>query len=305
MKLSPLSLSLRQLQYAVAVADTLSFRGAAQRCHVAQPSLSAQLAQLEAALGVRLFERDRRRVLPTAAGRELVERARRVLREAEDLVDAASRAGDPLRGRLAIGVIPTISPYLLPAAAPALRKAYPQLTVAWREEKTADLLAAVRDGTLDAALLALEADIGDVEREAIARDPFVLATPPRHPLGTPATPARPAELREASVLLLDDGHCFREQALDVCSRARVRESEFRATSLSTLAQMVAGGAGVTLLPRLAVRTEAVRSGLRVRPFADPAPHRTIGLVWRRGCPLAPALRQVAATIRAAYPDASG
>jgi LysR family hydrogen peroxide-inducible transcriptional activator len=301
MKLSPPPLSLRQLQYAVAVADTLSFRGAAERCHVAQPSLSAQLAQLEEALGVRLFERDRRRVMLTAAGRELVERARRVLREADDLVDAASRAGDPLGGRLSIGVIPTISPYLLPAVAPALRRAYPKLTIAWREDKTADVMRGVRDGTLDAALLALEADIGDVEREVIARDPFVLATPARHPLGTAAGPVRPADLREAPVLLLDDGHCFRDQALAVCSRARVRESEFRATSLTTLAQMVAGGAGVTLLPRLAVATEAARSGLRVRAFTEPAPHRTIGLVWRRGFPIASALRQVAETVRAAYP----
>lgn len=302
MKQSPRSLSLRQLQYAVAVADTLSFRGAAERCHVAQPSLSAQLAQLEDSLGVRLFERDRRRVLLTTAGRDLVERARRVLREADDLVEAASRAGDPLSGRLSIGVIPTISPYLLPAAAPALRKAYPRLTVVWREEKTADLMRGVREGTLDAALLALEAEIGDVERQVIARDPFMLATPPRHPLGTPTTPARPADLREAPVLLLDDGHCFRDQALAVCSRVRVREGEFRATSLSTLAHMVAGGAGVTLLPRLAVPTEAARIGLRVRAFAEPAPHRTIGLTWRRGCPLAPALRQVATTIREAYPE---
>ena len=301
MNLSPLSLSLRQLQYAVAVADTLSFRVAAERCHVAQPSLSAQLAQLEDALGVRLFERDRRHVLLTTAGRDLVERARRVLREADDLVEAAARAGDPLSGRLAIGVIPTISPYLLPAAAPALRKTFPRLTVVWREEKTADLVRAVREGTLDAALLALEADIGDVEREVIARDPFVLATPPRHPLGMARGPARPAELRETPVLLLDDGHCFRDQALAVCTRARVREGEFRATSLSTLAHMVAGGAGVTLLPQLAVPTEAARIGLRVRSFTDPAPHRTIGLVWRRSSPLATAMRQVAGTIREAYP----
>jgi LysR family hydrogen peroxide-inducible transcriptional activator len=304
MKLSPPPISLRQLQYAVAVADTLSFRAAAERCHVAQPSLSAQLAQLEAALGVRLFERDRRRVLPTTAGRELVERARRVLREAEDLVEAAGRAGDPLSGRLQVGVIPTVSPYLLPAVAPALRRAYPRLTVVWREEKTADLVRQLQGGTLDAALLALEADIGDVDREVIARDPFVLATPPRHPLGAGKTPARLAELGGAPVLLLDDGHCFRDQALAACSRARLRESEFRATSLSTLAHMVAAGAGVTLLPRLAVPAEASRTGLCVRAFAEPAPHRTIGLVWRRGYPLAPALRQVAATMRAAYPASS-
>jgi LysR family hydrogen peroxide-inducible transcriptional activator len=240
-------------------------------------------------------------VLLTTAGREVIERARRVLREVDDLAQAAARAADPLGGRLAIGVIPTISPYLLPAAAPALRRAYPRLTVAWREDKTADLVHALQAGTIDAALLALEADIGDVEREVIARDPFVLATPPRHPLGAAAAPARAAELREAPVLLLDDGHCFRDQALSVCSRARVRESEFRATSLTTLAQMVAGGAGVTLLPELAVPTEAARSGLRVRAFSDPAPFRTVGLVWRRGFPLAATLRRVAETIRAAYP----
>jgi LysR family hydrogen peroxide-inducible transcriptional activator len=304
-KLSPHALSLRQLQYAVAVADTLSFRTAAERCHVAQPSLSAQLAQLEEALGVRLFERDRRRVLLTAAGRDLVERARRVLREADDLVEAAARAGDPLAGRIGIGVIPTISPYLLPVVAPALRAAYPRLTVGWREDKTATLVAALQAGTLDAALLALEADIGDVEREVIARDPFVLATPPGHPLGATPAPLRIGELKDAPMLLLDDGHCFREQALAACARTRIREDEFRATSLSTLAQMVASGAGVTLLPRLAVSTEAGRAGLRVRPFTDPAPARTIGLVWRRGGALAGALRQVAATMRDAYPAAGG
>ena len=302
MKLSPLAISLRQLQYAVAVADTLSFRAAAERCHVAQPSLSAQLAQLENALGVRLFERDRRRVLATAAGRELIERARRVLREAEDLMTAAGQAGDPLSGRLAIGVIPTVSPYLLPAVAPALHRTYPRLTVAWREEKTSELVRQLQDGALDAALLALEADIGDVEREVIARDPFVLAAPVRHPLGARTSPARASDLGGAPVLLLDDGHCFRDQALAVCARARVREGEFRATSLSTLAQMVAAGAGVTLLPRLAVPAETARTGLRVRPFADPSPHRTIGLIWRRNYPNAPTLRQLAATIRAAYPE---
>jgi LysR family hydrogen peroxide-inducible transcriptional activator len=302
---APLAFSLRQLQYAVAVADTLSFRAAADRCRVAQPSLSAQLAQLESALGVRLFERDRRRVLLTAAGRPLVERARAVLRQAADLAEAASRAGDPLAGRLQIGVIPTISPYLLPAVAPALRAAYPVLTVAWREDKTSALIAGLQAGALDAALLALEADIGDVEREVIARDAFVLVAPPGHRLAADAAEARPADLRDESVLLLDDGHCFREQALAICSRARVREGEFRATSLATLAQMVAAGAGVTLLPELAVATETARARLRVRRFAEPAPHRTIGLVWRRGYPLAGALRRAATTMRAAYPPAGG
>jgi LysR family transcriptional regulator, hydrogen peroxide-inducible genes activator len=293
--------SLRQLQYVVAVADALSFRRAAERCHVSQPSLSAQLAQLEDALGVRLFERDRRRVLLTAPGRALVERMRRVLLEADDLVDAARRAGDPLAGTLRIGVIPTISPYLLPSLTPRLRAAFARLTVAWLEDRTRALVASLDAGALDAALLALEADIGDVERDVIAIDPFVLVMPPRHPLANRSSAAVPAELRGADVLLLDDGHCFRDQALELCGAAKARELEFRATSLSTLVQMVAGGAGVTLLPALSVPTEIQRAELRVRAFAPPAPHRTVALVWRRRSPLGVALHEVAAVIRSAYP----
>ena len=155
MSFTPHAASLRQLQYAVAVADTRSFRRAAQQCGVSQPSLSAQLAQLEGALGVRLFERDRRRVLPTPAGDALIERARRVLIDADDLVDAARRLGDPLAGPLSIGVIPTISPYLLPAAAPAIRRAHPRLSVRWVEDKTETLARELHAGRLDAALLAL------------------------------------------------------------------------------------------------------------------------------------------------------
>ena len=299
--LVPHSFSLRQLQYAVAVGESLSFRKAAEACHVSQPSLSAQLAQLEEALGVRLFERDRRRVLATAAGKELVDRARTVLLEANDLVAAARRAGDPLAGTLRIGVIPTMSPYLLPSATPALRIAYPRLTTVWVEDKTETLVRSLDAGALDAALLALEAEIGDVEHEVVAHDPFVLATRPDDPLGTKTTPAKAAELRDASVLLLDDGHCFRDQALAFCSSAKAHELEFRATSLPTLAHMVAAGAGVTVLPELAVSTEAQRAGLRVRAFATPVPHRTLALVWRKRSPLASALGKLASTIREAYP----
>lgn len=303
MTLGPHPFTLRQLQYAAAVADALSFRKAAERCRVSQPSLSAQLAQMEDALGVRLFERDRRRVLVTAAGREIIERARLVLRETDDLVELARRSADPLSGTLRIGVIPTISPYLLPRLSAALRGAHPRLTVLWIEDKTEVLVQSLAGGTLDATILALEADIGDVDREIIGSDPFVLATPAGHPLGAKPSPAKASELKNASVLLLDDGHCFREQALAFCSDAKARELEFRATSLSTLAQMVAGGAGVTLLPEIAVATEAKRAELSIRPFAQPAPKRTIALAWRRRSPLGPALRQLAATARAAYGQA--
>ncbi len=287
----------------MAVAESLSFRKAAERCHVSQPSLSAQLGQLEEVLGVRLFERDRRRVLLTTAGRALVERARQVLLEADDLIAAAKQAGDPLAGSLRLGVIPTVSPYLLPSVAPALRRAHPRLTTLWVEDKTEVLVRSLDAGTLDAALLALEADIGDVEREIIASDPFVLATCATDPLGAKSAAAKPAELRNVNVLLLDEGHCFREQALAYCSHVKAHELEFRATSLSTLAQMVAGGAGVTLMPTVALATETQRARLRVRAFAKPSPHRTIALVWRRRSPLGPALKQLAATIRDAYPVA--
>lgn len=301
----PHPFSLRQLQYLLAVADTLSFRRAAEECRVSQPSLSAQIAEIEDRLGVRVFERDRRRVLLTVAGQELVERARRVVVEADDLVAVARRAGDPLAGTLRVGVIPTISPYLLPPVTPRLRAKFPGLTLAWIEDKTEVLVARLQAGTLEAALLALEADIGDLERDVIARDPFVLVTPKDHPVGRGRGAVAPAELRNAEVLLLDEGHCFRNQALALCGKVRAHEGAFRATSLSTLVQMVAGGAGITLLPALAVPTEARRARLAVRPFLSPAPARTVALVWRRHSPIAPALHAVAAVIRDAYPPAAG
>ncbi|HRI68889.1 MAG TPA: LysR substrate-binding domain-containing protein [Polyangium sp.] len=297
--------TLRQLQYVIAVADALSFRKAAELCHVSQPSLSAQLAQLEDTLGVRLFERDRRRVLLTAAGKDLVDRARRLLVDADDFLAAARRAGDPFSGELRLGVIPTISPYLLPSITPALRTAYPQLVTKWLEEKTDILVRQLDAGQIDAALLALEADLGDVESEVVATDSFVLVAPPNHPLLAKSRPLSMNDLTDANVLLLDDGHCLREQALAVCSRAKARELEFRATSLSTLVHMVAGGAGVTLLPALAVAIEVERAGLGTRSFARPAPHRTIALVWRKRSPLADALTKIAGTIRGAYPSSSG
>jgi LysR family transcriptional regulator, hydrogen peroxide-inducible genes activator len=299
MRLPPHPFTTRQLQYAVAVADTRSFRRAAELCGVSQPALSAQLAALEQAVGVRLFERDRRRVLPTPASEALLERARRVLIETDDLVEAARHLGDPLAGTLRIGVIPTISPYLLPDVVRALRRAHPRLTARWTEDKTGTLVRALEEGELDAALLALEADLGDLERAANGRDPFVLAAPRGHALAKSARPLAASALRGADVLLLDDGHCLREQALSVCSGARAEELGFRATSLPTLTQMVASGAGVTLLPRMAVATECRRAGVAVRPLADGDAFRTIGLVWRKTSPLAPALRRIAGTIREA------
>jgi LysR family hydrogen peroxide-inducible transcriptional activator len=280
---APHPFTLRQLQYALAVAETLSFRRAAERCHVAQPSLSAQVAGLEQALGVRLFERNRRRVLVTPAGQALLERARGIVAAADGLVEGARGAGDPLAGTLRLGVIPTVSPYLLPSAAPALRSEFPRLRLEWLEEKTAVLVSRLRSGALDGALLALEAELGEVEQEVVAVDPFVLATPRGHPLCAGPGPARAAELRGADVLLLDEGHCLRAQALEVCSRARAREREFRATSLPTLVQMVANGLGVTLLPQLALDAGVLKgTDIVARPLEVDRPEREIALVWRKG-----------------------
>lgn len=298
---APYPLSLRQLQYIVAVAEELSFRRAAERCHVSQPALSAQVAELEQALGVQLFERDRRRVLVTEEGRAVLARAEQTLMAAEELVACTEGLRDPYAGVLRIGVIPTVSPYLLPAVSSGLRKTYPRLAFAWVEDKTATLLALLQAGTIDAAVLAMEAPLGDVEHENISKDVFMLAGAKNHPLLAKTTPISALALGEADVLLLDDGHCLRDQALAYCARTRTRELAYRATSLPTLCHMVAGGAGVTLLPKLAVATEASAAGLKVRAFASPVPYRTLALVWRSGAARRAALRAIAATLRASYP----
>jgi LysR family hydrogen peroxide-inducible transcriptional activator len=287
--------SLRQLEYAVAVADTLNFRQAAEQCNVSQPSLSAQIAQLEEAIGVRLFERNRRRVLLTPRGEEIIERARGLLTDAEDVDSCARRVADPFAGTMRLGIIPTVSPYLLPRIAPMLRRIYPRLHVLWIEEKTDVLARRLETGSLDAMLVAKEARLGDVQCELIAHDAFVLAAARGHPLVRVSRPAHPADLRGHNVLLLEDGHCFRDQALAVCARAKAQELEFRATSLPTLVQMVSEGNAVTLLPELALGVEA--HGLTLRKFADPAPHRTLVLAWRKGSPLGEPLRQMAAALR--------
>lgn len=291
-------LSLRQLQYVVAVADTLGFHRAAARCHVSQPTLSAQVQQLEAVLGVRLFERDRRRVLVTTAGADIVARARRVLIEVDDLITAATRLREPFAGTLRIGVIPTIAPYLLPEVMPKVGAKYPKLSLVFREERTADIVRELAEGTLDAGLLALEADIGGVDCAEIMKDPFVAALPKGHPLARKKRLAL-SDLNDARVLLLDEGHCFREQALSLCTKANAVEPGFRATSLATLAQMVSSGAGITLLPSLAVPVENRRGQLDIRPFVRPTPGRTIALVWRPHSPFAAMFVELAKTLRAA------
>lgn len=299
---APHPFTLRQLQYVRAVAELRSFRRAAEACGVSQPALSVQVAQVEELLGVVLFERSQRKVLLTPAGEVLLVRIRALLVDAGSLVDAARRASDPLAGTLRIGVIPTVAPYFLPRVAPALRVHFPRMGVVWTEEKTPVLAERLAAGTLDAMLLALEADLGEVAHAEVAHDPFVLAVPPGHRLAQGHDPVTDADLAGEGVLLLDDGHCFRTQALAYCARTEVHETAFRATSLGTLVQMVAGGAGVTFLPSCAIATEVPRAGLVVQELAVPAPYRTVVLAWRRGSPLAEALGLVAATMRIAWAE---
>jgi LysR family hydrogen peroxide-inducible transcriptional activator len=272
-------LTLRQLEYVVAVADHRSFRRAAEACSVTQPALSAQIAQLEETLGVQIFERDRRKVLVTPTGSELVARARTTLASAAALVDTARTAAQPLSGTLRLGVIPTIAPYLLPVVLPAVRAAYPLLRLVLREEQTASVLAQLDDGRLDAGILALPVD-GDLAALFLFREDFVLAAPAAHKLARRAR-LREDDLEDEDVLLLEDGHCLRDQALAVCGHAGSREvAELRATSLPTLVQMVASGQGITLLPEMAAAVLAARgSGVGVTRFAPP-PGRDVGLVWR-------------------------
>jgi len=262
---------LTPLRYFRAIARAGHMTRAAREVGVSQPALSAQLAELESALGVRLFERDRRRVLVTPAGVELVERARAALRAAGDVVEAARRLVDPLAGTLRIGVIPTVAAYALPHLTPALRRRHGRLRVEWVEDKTRGLVVDLGAGTLDAALLALEADIGDLEHEVIAEDRFVVVARRDHRLGRARAPLAPADLEGDEVFLLEDGHCFRSQALALCHRADAREAAFRATSLTTLVQMVRGAGGTTLLPTVAVKLETRRGGLVVRRFRNPPP----------------------------------
>lgn len=293
---TPPAVSLRQLQYLVAVADLRGFRRAAEACHVSQPSLSAQIALAEEALGVRVFERNRRQVRVSAAGGPLVAQARAVLVAAGDLGEMGRQLADPFTGTLRIGVIPTISPYLLPEVAPGLTRGYPRLTIVWREDHTSGLVRHVNEGALDAAILALEADLGRLDHAELLRDPFLLAAAPEHPLAAPKRRARIGDLDGVGVLLLDDGHCFRDQALQLCARVGAREAGYRATSLATLVQMASAGGGVTLLPSIALPVENRRGQLVIRPFAPPGPGRTIALAWRRGSAFAPSLTAMAKSI---------
>lgn len=294
----PQDVSIRQLQYVVAVAEELGFHRAAERLHVSQPTLSAQIQQVENVLGVTIFERDRRRVLVTTPGRAIVARARQVLLALDELLRAAEQTKDPFAATLRIGIIPTIAPYLLPEITPALRASHPKLEFVFREEKTEDVMRELREGKLDAGLVAAIPELGDVAMAEVADDPFLVALPLGHRLAKRKT-VRLEELASEPVLLLEEGHCLRGQALELCSKVGARETDLRATSLATLVQMVSAGAGVTLLPKLAVDVENRRGQLEIRPFAGKAPSRSIVLAWRRGSPVERVFLAIAATSKRA------
>lgn len=292
-------IKLRDLRYLVAVADTQHFGRAATACHVSQPTLSAQLKKLEASLGVQLIERGPRRASLTAAGRRIVARARTMLEAADDVVEIARTFGDPLAGRLRLALLPTIGPYLLPRVTARIRRALPRLELMLYEYQTAPMLERLRAGDIDAGVLALPVDLEGLEVHVLYDEPFMLAAPAGHRLAADGA-VRKTDLAGETVLLLEDGHCLRDQALDVCSRAGMHEKQdFRATSLETLRQMVASGVGVTLLPELATRgAYGAARGVVVRPFVKPAPQRRIGIVWRRTSARRDAIDAVAKVIAA-------
>ena len=275
-------MNLRDLRYLVALADHRHFGKAAAACYVSQPTLSTQIKKLEDELGVAVVERAPRKVMLTPVGLEMAERARRIVAEVEQMKEAARRSQDPEAGTVRLGLFPTLGPYLLPHVVPGIRERFPRLELLLVEEKSDVLLARLREGRLDAGLLALPIHDDQLHAEFLFEEPFLLAVPEAHPLAR-RDALRLSDLAQEKLLLLEDGHCLRDQALDVCQLAGAGEkSEFRATSLETLRQMVAANVGVTLLPTLAVKPPVARSeNIHLLPFQDSSPSRQIALVWRR------------------------
>lgn len=288
------NLTLKQLRYFDALARHGHFGRAAEAAAISQPALSMQIRDLEDTLGTPLLERGPRALRLTAFGEEFLARARAILRQTEELEDLARAARAELTGRLRIGVIPTVAPYLLPRVIARLTAEYPALDLTLRETVTPRLVADLAEGRLDCALLALPLSEPALEEVALFSEPFLLVRP-KADAGKPA-PDRDG-LREMRLLLLEEGHCFRDQALSFCAPAGTPREMMDGSSLSTLVQMVGAGIGVTLIPEMAVAVETRSAPVSVTAFRDPQPRRTIGLVWRRSTPLAPQLRQIAETIR--------
>ncbi|MCL6712004.1 DNA-binding transcriptional regulator OxyR [Pseudoxanthomonas sp. z9] len=291
-------MNLRDLKYLVALADHKHFGHAAAACFVSQPTLSTQIKKLEDELGVPLVERAPRKVMLTPAGRDAADRARRIVAEVEQMKEAARRSQDPEAGTVRLGIFPTLGPYLLPHVVPRIRTRFPQLELLLIEEKSDVLLSRLREGKLDAGILALPLQDDQLHTEFLFEEPFLLAVPEAHPLAARDSLSL-RELSDQQLLLLEDGHCLREQALDVCRISGANEkSEFRATSLETLRQMVAANVGITLLPTLAVKPPVARSdSIHLLGFTDSHPSRRIAMVWRRSSAMAAFLQELARVFR--------
>jgi len=290
--------TLRQLQFLTAIRAQGSFVAAAEAVGVTQPTLSAGIKELEAALGAQLVDRGRTGAVLTGAGEEAAERAARALAEVEELVRTVQAAGRPFASTFRLGAIPTIAPFLLPRALPMLQDRFPRLRLQMREDQTSRLIDGLRARTLDAAVIALPYETPGIETETVAEDEFLFVGQPGHPLSL-RNDLAPEHLKGENLLLLEDGHCLRDHALSVCGAAPGRASgDVSATSLATLVQMVAGGMGVTLLPRLAAEGGAAAgANVAVRPFKDPVVGRAIGIAWRQGSPRADEARMLAGLLR--------
>ena len=278
-------MNIRELEYFAAVADLKHFRKAAERCFVSQPTLSGQLKKLEVELGVVLIERHTRGVQLTPAGQGLLPYALEILEQARRLTEASQALKDPRSGPLKLGVIPTLAPYLMPLVVPLTRKLHPRLQLFISETRTRDLVIALVEGHVDAALLATPLTQAGLVAEEVFTEPFFLAVPAGHALARKSV-LSPKDLAGQMLYLLEDGHCLKDQALEVCHQAGAHEHPyFRATSLETLRQMIGSGNGITLMPGLAVSAPISQAAsIRYLAFKEPGPHRRIALVWRKGAP---------------------
>ena len=287
-------MNIRSMQYLVTLADVRHFSKAAELCFVSQPTLSTQIRKLEEELDVQLVERSPRKVMLTRVGEEVVERCRNILAEVEAMRAIARRARDPESGLLRIGIFPTLAPYLLPHVIPTIRQRFPRLTLRLFEEKTEDILEMLAQGRLDAGLLALPAGSDRLVARTLFEEPFVVAMPEGHPLSE-RKELQLSDLLDQELLLLEDGHCLRDQALEVCQMTGAHEKlDFHATSMETLRQMVAANTGITLMPTLSVKPPvAPTENLTTRPFAGNPPRRTIAMVWRKSSALDDFLEQIA------------
>lgn len=297
-------MNIRDLEYLVALHEHRHFGRAADASYCSQPTLSTQIRKLETELGVDLVERGSRQVLFTPVGERVVRRARRVLAEAGEIRDLARSAQNPRSGTIRLGAFPTLAPYLLPHVIGALSSDFPDLEILLVEEKTGELLTQLRDGVLDAALVAMPVNDESLHVEPLFREEFVLAAPSGHPLAERPEPQLSSAVVGEDLLLLSDGHCLRDQALEVCRMSGAEERRgFQATSLETLRLMVAAGVGVTLMPRLSVLPPVVANpSIALRELSAPAPFRDIALVRRKTSVHRELIDDVAGSLRSALPE---